>query len=57
MSKEELQWLLITASNGPVQTTAEARIKASCLQKLADELDEAVKPNETTADPVPTDSL
>ena len=46
MTPEQLQWLLLTASNAPIQNTSEARHKAAALIELADQMDEAVKPAE-----------
>ena len=39
MTKDEIQWLLLVASNAPIQNTKEARYKASALNRLADEFD------------------
>jgi len=44
VSKEELQWLLLAASNAPIRDTIEARHKAAALVDLAERLDEAAKP-------------
>lgn len=44
MSKDELQWLLLAASDAPIKSTSEARHKAAALRELADQLDEAAKP-------------
>jgi len=46
MTKDEIQWLLLTASNAPIQNTNEARHKAAALIELAAQMDEAVKPEE-----------
>ena len=39
MTKNELQWLLVAASNAPIQTTADARHKANCILALVEQLE------------------
>ena len=46
MSKDELQWLLLTASAAPITNTNEARFKAAALLDLAGQLDAVVRPEE-----------
>ena len=41
MTPEQLQWLLLVASNAPIANTGDARNKAVALIDLAERLDEA----------------
>jgi len=47
MTPEQTQWLLIAASNAPIQTTADARHKAACLLDLVEQLEGATEVEET----------
>ena len=39
MTTEQLQWLLITASNAPIQSTVDAKTKASVMIELIEQLE------------------
>lgn len=53
MYQKQLEWLITVASNGPATNLEQVRHKAACLLKLAEMLEDAVKP----ADPDPADSV
>ena len=39
MTTEQIQWLLIAASNAPIQSTADAKHKANVMLKLVEQLE------------------
>jgi len=39
MNQEQLQWLLIAASNAPIQSTADAKHKANVMLELIRQLE------------------